>query len=119
VSGGYKHTAAIKTDGTLWTWGQNTWGQLGTGNTTSRSSPGTTAGGGTNWSSVSTVNTHTAGVKTDGTLWTWGSNSNGQAGDSTTGNYRTSPGTTAGGGTNWIMVSAGGIHTAAIRKQIV
>jgi alpha-tubulin suppressor-like RCC1 family protein len=113
VSGGYKHTAAIKTDGTLWTWGTNVVGQLGDGTIAARSSPGTTAGGGTNWSSVSAGWHHTSGVKTDGTLWTWGINMDGALGDGTITN-RSSPGTTAGGGTTWSSVSSGMLMTAAI-----
>ena len=47
------HVAAIKTDGTLWTWGYNGQGRLGDGTTVSRCSPGTVAGGGTTWCQVS------------------------------------------------------------------
>ena len=119
VSAGGYHTAAIKTDGTLWTWVNNTYGRLGDNTTTTRSSPITTAGGGTNWKEVSTgvYGSHTAAVKTDGTLWTWGYNASGRLG---TGNYtsRSSPGTTAGGGTNWSQVSAGADFTAAINIPI-
>lgn len=92
--------AAIKTDGTLWTWGLNTSGQLGDGTTTARSSPGTVAGGGTTWCTVSVFNGQMAAIKTDGTLWTWGFNQWGQLGDGTT-TSRSSPGTVAGGGTTW------------------
>ena len=115
VSVGFGSNAAIKTDGTLWTWGVNNFGQLGDGTTTSRSSPGTVAGGGTNWSQV-TTNSYTsvigvvAAIKTDGTLWTWGANFSGALGNNTTIN-RSSPGTTAGGGTNWKQVSAGGYYS--------
>jgi alpha-tubulin suppressor-like RCC1 family protein len=116
VSGGYSHTAAIKTDGTLWTWGSNAYGRLGDGTTTYRSSPGTTAGGGTNWSSVSGGQSHTAAVKTDGTLWTWGNNACGRLGDSTI-TARSSPGTTAGGGTNWSSVSSSNFTVAIARCQ--
>jgi alpha-tubulin suppressor-like RCC1 family protein len=116
VSGGDNHTAAIKTDGTLWTWGFNNCGKLGDGTITNRSSPGTTAGGGTNWSNVSGGYSHTAAVKTDGTLWTWGCNLSGQLGDSTITN-RSGPGTTAGGGTNWSSVSAGLCVTAGIKTD--
>jgi alpha-tubulin suppressor-like RCC1 family protein len=113
------HSAGIKTDGTLWTWGLNGNGQLGTGNTTARSSPGTTAGGGTNWKQVTCGQLISAAVKTDGTLWTWGMNSGtnaGTLGDGTT-TDRSSPGTTAGGGTNWKQVSAAGVSMAAIKTD--
>jgi alpha-tubulin suppressor-like RCC1 family protein len=116
VSSGLYHTAAIKTDGTLWTWGSNAYGRLGDGTTTYRSSPGTTAGGGTNWSSVSGGQSHTAAVKTDGTLWTWGNNACGRLGDSTI-TARSSPGTTAGGGTNWSSVSSSNFTVAIARCQ--
>jgi hypothetical protein len=39
VSGGGDSSTALKADGTLWTWGQNNYGQLGLGNTTLYSSP--------------------------------------------------------------------------------
>ncbi len=46
----------------LWTWGYNGYGQLGDGTTTSRSSPGTTAGGGTNWKQASVGDNHSAAI---------------------------------------------------------
>jgi alpha-tubulin suppressor-like RCC1 family protein len=116
VAGGYNHTAAIKTDGTLWTCGYNGYGQLGNNTTTNRSSPVRTAGGGTNWRQVAGGGSHAAAIKTDGTLWTWGNNGSGQLGDNTT-STRSSPVTTAGGGTNWRQVAGGGNHTAAIKTD--
>jgi alpha-tubulin suppressor-like RCC1 family protein len=116
ASAGNDHAAAVKTDGTLWTWGFNGQGRLGDGTTTSRSSPVTVAGGGTNWCAASAGNTHTAAVKTDGTLWTWGNNGSGQLGDGTT-TSRLSPGTVAGGGTTWCAASAGLDHTAAVKTD--
>ena len=106
VASGYNHTAAIKTDGTLWTWGWNGYGQLGDGTIINKSSPGTTAGSGTNWKQVACGYSETAAIKTDGTLWTWGYGSSGALGDGTT-SSRTSPITTAGGGTNWKQVACG------------
>jgi alpha-tubulin suppressor-like RCC1 family protein len=108
--------AGIKTDGTLWTWGQGAGGMLGDATTSIRSSPVTTAGGGTNWAQVAVGVNHMAGVKSDGTLWTWGRNSYGGLGDGG-GASRSSPGTTAGGGTNWKQVSCGFIMTAAIKSD--
>ncbi len=106
ISTGSFQTAAVKTDGTAWTWGSNYSGTLGDGTVTNRSSPGTLAGGGTTWRAVSTGNAHTVAVKTDGTAWTWGRNNSGQLGNGTT-TSRSSPGTTAGGGTTWCQISAG------------
>lgn len=116
VSCGYRHTTAIKTDGTFWTWGDNTFGQLGNNTITKRSSPVQTIAGGTNWKSVSGGYSHTAAIKTDGTLWCWGDNWDGGLGDNTrTG--RSSPVQTVTIGTNWKSVSAGRLHTAAVKTD--
>jgi alpha-tubulin suppressor-like RCC1 family protein len=72
-------SACIRTDGTLWTWGKNDYGQLGLGNTTNRSSP-VQVGALTDWSKVVGGVTTMGAVKTDGTLWSWGQNNNGQLG---------------------------------------
>jgi alpha-tubulin suppressor-like RCC1 family protein len=118
VACGYGRMAAIKTDGTLWTCGYNGSGQLGDGTTTSRLSPITTAGGGTNWKQVGPGYGGVSAIKTDGTLWTWGNNNNGQLGDGTT-NNRSSPGTTSGGGNNWKFTSSGHLMAGAITDQTI
>ena len=67
---------AVKTDGTLWTWGKNEKGTLGQNNTTSYSSPVQIPG--TTWSqAVVNSQSNAAAIKTDGTLWAWGENQNG------------------------------------------
>ena len=113
VATGAYHTAAIKTDGTLWLWGHNGDGQLGDNSTTPKSSPVQTVAGGTNWKQVACKGSNTAAIKTDGTLWTWGRNTNGQLGinDIT---HRSSPVQTVSGGTNWKSVATGDYHTAAL-----
>jgi len=116
VSGGYFHTTAIKTDGTLWTWGDNAAGRLGDNTTIQRNTPVTTFTGGTNWKQVTCRGTHTAAVKTDGTLWTWGTNTNGQLGNNIT-TERLTPVTTFAGGTNWKQVTCGDAHTSAIKTD--
>ena len=113
VSTGYRHCAAIKTDGTLWTWGYGTFGRLGTNTTTNKSTPVTTFAGGTNWKQVSSGREHCAAIKTDGTLWTWGRGSDGQLGDNTA-TIKSTPVTTFVGGTNWKQVSSGNAHTVAL-----
>ncbi len=72
-------SVALKTDGTLWTWGLNTYGQLGLGDTTFRSSP-VQVGALTNWKQVIACGSHCLAIKTDGTLWAWGGNDNGRLG---------------------------------------
>ena len=116
VAGGNRYAAAIKTDGTLWTWGINTNGQLGNNTTVNRSTPVTTFAGGTNWKQVACGTAHMAAIKTDGTLWAWGDNANGQLGDNTT-TDRSTPVTTFAGGTNWKQVACGGYHTSAIKTD--
>jgi alpha-tubulin suppressor-like RCC1 family protein len=116
VSVGSAHTAAVKTNGTLWLWGLGTSGQLGNNAATSRSSPVQTVSGGTNWRQVATSTNSTACIKTDGTLWTWGINGGGQLGDNSIAS-KSSPVQTVSGGTNWKQVSAKGSHAAAIKTD--
>jgi alpha-tubulin suppressor-like RCC1 family protein len=119
------YTAAVKTDGTLWLWGPNFTGNLGTNTTVGTSSPVQTITGGTTWKQVSCnsgngyyfdIRGSTAAVKTDGTLWMWGSNAYGQLGDNTI-ITRSSPVQTVSGGTNWHKVSNGSSTTAAIKQD--
>ena len=117
VACGFRHTAAIKTDGTLWTWGQNGNGQLGENTTTSKNTPVTTFSGGNNWKQVDCGDFHTAAIKTDGTLWLWGTPANGVLGINSTVTNRPTPVTTFAGGTNWKQVSGGSSHTAAIKTD--
>jgi alpha-tubulin suppressor-like RCC1 family protein len=119
VSCGADHSAAVKSDGTLWTWGRGNFGALGNGITTSKSSPDTTSGAGTNWASVACGDNHTLALKTDGTLWTWGYNLYGQLGDGTdsaTTASKLSPANTAGGGT-WASIAAGTNLSAGIKSD--
>jgi alpha-tubulin suppressor-like RCC1 family protein len=116
VSAGNAHTAAIKTNGELWLWGEGSFSQLGTNATTSRSSPVQTVSGGTNWRTASVGNYQTAGIKTDGSLWMWGRGGYGILGTNAT-TYQSSPVQTVAGGTNWRTASSGGYHTAATRLE--
>jgi alpha-tubulin suppressor-like RCC1 family protein len=116
INSGGTLSSAIKTDGTLWCWGDGATGKLGDNTTTSKSSPVQTITFATNWNQVASNGQHAAGIKTDGTLWTWGDNLHGQLGDNTTIN-RSSPIQTVAGGTTWSQVACGEQHTAAIKTN--
>jgi len=73
------HTIAITTDGSLWSWGLNTSGQLGDGTSTTQYEP-IRIGTLTNWTNAYPGRSHTVAIKTDGTMWSWGNNANGQLG---------------------------------------
>jgi alpha-tubulin suppressor-like RCC1 family protein len=66
------HSAAIKSDGTLWLWGGNSAGQLGVNDRIARSTPVREWTSSTNWRQVFLGSGVTAAIKTDGTLWLWG-----------------------------------------------
>tara|TARA_R100001082_G_scaffold248_1_gene110 strand:- start:184 stop:1377 length:1194 start_codon:yes stop_codon:yes gene_type:complete len=96
---GNQGASAIKTDGTLWAWGYNSYGELGFNNGTQYSSP-KQVGTDTTWSTIARGFEFSLSTKTDGTLWAWGRNYNGQLGqNSTTTAYYSSPIQIPG--TNW------------------
>jgi alpha-tubulin suppressor-like RCC1 family protein len=98
----YGGSLAVKSDGTLWAWGDNSVGVLGLGDTTARSSA-VQVGSLTDWSEAATIGTNTAAaIKTDGTLWTWGENNYGQLGHGGTTN-RSSP-VQVGSLTDWAHI---------------
>ena len=94
--------AAIKTDGSLWTWGAGGQGRQGRNDTSDSSSP-RQVGSATTWSQVAGGKNGFHAIKTDGTAWSWGDNESGQLGlnDKV---YRSSP-TQIGSGTNWSRVA--------------
>ncbi len=85
VAAGITYGVALKTDGSLWSWGSNYFGQLGDGTQTDRNSPAQ-VGNARNWVSVFGEYTNTFAKKADGTLWAWGNNDNGQLGIGSTTN---------------------------------
>ena len=77
VSAGVAATAALRSDGTLWTWGDNLFGQLGDGTLDSRPLPRQVLDG---VAAVSMGGYHAVALRSDGSLWTWGSSIDGQLG---------------------------------------
>jgi alpha-tubulin suppressor-like RCC1 family protein len=83
IATGSDHMLAIKySDNTLWSWGVNNAGQLGSGTVLNRSSP--VQVGSSNWSQIQSGTSFVCGLTTDGKLYTWGNNVSGGLGDGTT-----------------------------------
>ncbi len=106
VATGQDHSAALKVDGSLWTWGDNTHGQIGDGTTRNRLKPFRVMIGVVALAAGGSV---TLALKTDGTLWAWGYNREGGLGDGTSQN-RTRPIRVMAG---VVAMAAGGFHTLA------
>lgn len=110
------YNLALKTNGTLWAWGDNGVGQLGDGTNVNKLVP-VQIGIDTDWQGISAGRgAHSLGVKTSGTLWAWGWNINGQLGIGNT--ISTNFPVQVGVNSNWLSMSAGGGgHSLAIRTD--
>ena len=105
---------AIKTDGTLWTWGNGASGALGDGTITSKSSP-VQVGTRTDWTFVNSGGGWGHAITSAGSLWGWGLGSSGNIGDGTL-LAKSSP-VQIGTLTNWLKVNASDSHTMAIKTD--
>ncbi len=119
VAAGDSFSLALKSDGTVWTWGFNGGGQLATGDTLQHLAPTPVKDatgaifGGASAISASAAGNFSLAVKSNGTAWGWGTNTSGTLGDGTTGNIRTSP-VQAQGLTGAFAIAAGGQHSLAV-----
>ena len=124
--GGY-HAIAIKTNGTMWSWGANERGQLGLDNSLQAASSPQQIGSDTNWSKVSCGGGHSIAIKTTGTMWSWGNNIRGQLGIGTSGLAANEEAPVQiefpeGGGENipndeWVEPFCGANHSLATRQD--
>jgi len=112
-AGGQTHALAIRSDGTLWAWGEGGLGQLGDGACIDHSSPMQI--GNDVWKSVSAGEGHSFGIRVDGSLWAWGYNAFGELGDGTH-TMRTSP-VPINPGTTWKAISTSQWSTLALRSD--
>jgi alpha-tubulin suppressor-like RCC1 family protein len=108
------HGVGIKADGTLWTWGRNSAGQLGNG-TTNNSAVPTQVGSATTWARAAAGAEFTVAVRSNGTLWAWGKNTDGQLGLGDNAD-RTTP-VQVGVGTTWNQVAAGANFVIAVQTN--
>ena len=113
------HSAIIHPDGSLWTSGINLEGQLGNGTTTCSTTPVRvkTEDPNMHWAQVAAGTSHTLALTTDGHLYTWGGNTNGQLGDGTTNRHLTPVAVKLpedAAHATWKQVAAGTSHSLAL-----
>jgi alpha-tubulin suppressor-like RCC1 family protein len=122
IAAGGQHSLALKNDGTVWAWGDNADGQLGIGNTITQTQPvQITALNGMVMVAIAAGGNHSLAVRDDGTVWAWGSNSNGQLGATTTQTCGTvscsmAP-IQASGIVSATLVTAGDEHSVALKSD--
>jgi alpha-tubulin suppressor-like RCC1 family protein len=117
VAASSSYSLGIKTNGSLWAWGINDVGQLGTGNLIWQNTP-TQVGADTNWDKVFSVNRVSYAIKTDGTLWSWGdgdSNNYALGYVPTANNYLTPH--QIGTQNNWVAIAPYFGHVAGLRSD--
>ncbi|HBE78217.1 MAG TPA: hypothetical protein DDW65_10610 [Firmicutes bacterium] len=89
IKAGQGHSIALKSDGTVWAWGWNKYGQLGNGTVTDSLYPVQVKQNSlsplSNITAIGAGDNHTLAVKSDGTAWAWGYDYYGQVGDGTSG----------------------------------
>lgn len=111
---GLNHTLGIKTDGSLWAWGRNSYGQLGIANLIDKNQP-VKVDSGNNWVNVAAGGNHSLAIKASGTLWAWGQNSYGElgVGNNATSNIPIQIGTDD----KWASIACGDYHNIAIKAD--
>jgi len=115
IAAGGRHSAALASDGTVWTWGLNDHGQLGNGTIVSGSTP-TLVNGLQEVVSLATGSVHSAALTSDGTVWTWGLNASGQLGNGTFTEQHV-PVVVSGMTTSVIAIATGWNHTIALTSD--
>lgn len=115
VSAGAQSSVVLKSDGTIWTSGDNSYGQLGVNVTPGASSP-VQIPGLTGFSAVASGHYHVLALKNDGTVWAWGSNSDGQLGTGTNLNINSQPAQVTMLA-DVVAVSSGGYHSLALKSD--
>ena len=115
IAAGGDHTVGLRYDGTVWKWGVNYGIQLGQGSSPSNNLTPVQVQGLSNIVYISAGSSHTAALRNDGTVWTWGWNFHGQLGDGTVaGRYTPMQ---VQGLTNITRIAAGNASTFAVRSD--
>ena len=115
LSSGDYHTCAILDNGAVSCWGYGSYGQLGNGGTSDKTTPTLTSSLGTGRTAValSSGEYHTCAILDNGAVSCWGRGSDGQLGNGGTSD-KTTPTLTSNLGRTAVALSSGGAHTCAI-----
>ncbi len=111
------HVCAIRKDATLWCWGDNTEGQLGQGDRNNTRSSPVQVGSATDWMDVAAGQGHTCGIRSPGTLWCWGRNTEGELGQGPNSPIQIRSPVQVGSTDDWVQVTSGQDHNCARRKS--
>ena len=122
IRAGEDHSLALKSDGTLYSWGKNDRGQLGIGSTGSQTTPRQVGNAG-DWKAIAAGGNHSLALKSDGTLYAWGANHSGQLGNGENGaNFndkskdKTAP-IQIGTDRDWQTIIAGRFYSLALKTD--
>jgi RNA polymerase sigma factor (sigma-70 family) len=127
ISAGQSHNLALKSDGSIWGWGENLYdelgthpaylrprGRVGTENSAVNSPTPVKSALGTGWKEIAAGSDASFGIKTDGTLWAWGLNNFGQLG---VGGFSNQPAPVQIGSATWTKVRASYVNGAGIQTD--
>ena len=124
ISGGYSHSLALASNGTVYAWGYNDYGQLGNGTTTVSNKPVAVTTTGTpiadkTITAISAGYSHSLALASDGTVYAWGNNGNGRLGNGTTthSNKPVAITDTPMAGKTITAISAGSSHSLALASD--
>lgn len=115
-AGGF-FTVGLKDDGTIWGWGHSWSGELGNNTYDYYTATPVQIGTDADWAYISAGNGHVMGLKANGTLWAWGRNDSGQLGNGDYTTYSNHIPQQVGTDTDWAYISAGHIHSCAIKTN--
>ncbi len=115
IASGFAHSLALRSDGSIWGWGNNNHGQLGDSTLSNHPVP-IRIGTENDWIKIVAHGNFSMGLKYDGTLWAWGDNGRGQLGDGTQID-RYNPVQEITQSNNWSEVAAGYSHVIALKSN--
>jgi alpha-tubulin suppressor-like RCC1 family protein len=116
IGGGANFTVALKNDGSVWTWGSNTYGELGNGSPAGFSNVPVQVSSIYDITSIARGIQNAVVLKNDGTVWDWGYNNYGQLGNGTSGSYSNVP-VQVSGLAGVVAVAGGAYHSLALKND--